>query len=205
MKMFLRVLLGLVAVLVAGLGVVYLQLTGGLSRVEAAVEVGQTMPEFKLPSVTDGKEAVLSSHKGKDIVVVVFVNQGCPFSLGAEPAISAVAEKYKGKGVVFYGIDSNKTNTPESVKEHVTKAKVPFAVLKDAGNVYADAVGAKVTPEIFVVAKDGNIAYHGAPDDRTKPDGVPGKTYLEDALAALTSDKAVEVKEAKAWGCGIKR
>nr|AUN36962.1 alkyl hydroperoxide reductase/thiol-specific antioxidant family protein [uncultured bacterium] len=194
----------LVLAVIALLGWTGFQLGGELQTVEAAASPGQPMPDFKLPSL-DGKMTSLSEHKGKDIVVVIFINQGCPFSLGAEPSLNALSAKYQGKGIVFYGVDSNATNTTDAIKKHVEEAKVPFTVLKDADNVYADAVGAKVTPETFVVDKTGAIAYHGAPDDRTTPDGEAKNAYLDAALDALTNGKEVAVKEAKTWGCGIKR
>lgn len=204
MKRIVRSSLALVLAAEAALGFAGLHLAGGLDVVEAAAVNGEALPDFKLPDL-DGKEQSLSAHRGKDIVVVLFVNQGCPFSNGAEPALFALAEKYKGKGVVFYAIDSNANNSVDDIKKHVAEAKVPYPILKDADNTYADAVGAKVTPEIFVVDNKGMLAYHGAPDDRTTPDAAPKNTYLDVALDALTSGKDIAVKEAKTWGCGIKR
>lgn len=186
------------------IGIAGFTLSGDSNVVEAAAESGQPIPEFSLPDL-DGKAQTLAAHRGKDIVVLVFCNQGCPFSLGAEPSLFALSEKYKAKGVVFYGIDSNANNSVDDIRKHVAEAKVPYIVLKDADNKYADLVGAKVTPEIFVVDWDGRLVYHGGPDDRTTPDGTPKNTYLDSALDALTTGKEVPVKEAKTWGCGIKR
>jgi hypothetical protein len=66
-------------------------------------------------------------------------------------------------------------------------------------------VGAKTTPEIFVVDKDGKLAYHGAFDDRAQPDKKGKTPYVENAVKALLDGKAVDPKEVKSWGCGIKR
>ena len=72
-------------------------------------------------------------------------------------------------------------------------------------NSNIDAAGARVTPEIYVIDKEGKLAYHGAPDDRAGPTSTPTAFYLKDALDALTAGKAVEKPTVKAWGCGIKR
>lgn len=204
MKVASRIFLVAVAMTVAVAAWMFIQVSGGIRSVEAGAAVGQPLPDFTLPDL-DGKGQTLSAHKGKEVVVLIFANQGCPFSIGAEPALFALHEKYKDKGVVFYAIDSNATNTVEDIKKHVAEKKVPYAVLKDADNKYADALGAKVTPETFVVDKSGNLAYHGAPDDRKSPDAAGATPWLDNALAALTSGTEVAVKEAKTWGCGIKR
>lgn len=204
MKALSRVFLVFVAIAAAVAAWMFIQVSGGVRSVEAGAAIGQPLADFKLPDL-EGKEQTLSAHKGKNTVVLIFANQGCPFSIGAEPALFALHEKYKDKGVVFYAIDSNATNTVEEIKKHVAEKQVPYTVLKDVDNKYADAVGAKVTPETFVVDKNGNLAYHGAPDDRKSPDAAGTTPWLDNALAALTTGKEVDVKEAKTWGCGIKR
>ncbi|HRE21806.1 MAG TPA: redoxin domain-containing protein, partial [Rhabdaerophilum sp.] len=99
----------------------------------------------------------------------------------------------------------NKNLEPAAIQAHIDEAKIPYPIVKDSGNKLADAVGARVTPEIYVIGKDGKLAYHGAPDDRAGPTETPKAHYLKDALDALTTGKAVEKSTVKAWGCGIKR
>jgi len=205
MKLAMRIGVAVVAVALVGIGVAYMRLSGALESVSAATSIGSAVADFALPDVLEGKEYTLAAHKEKEIVVLAFVSQKCPFSRGADPDMNAIAEKYKDKGVVFYGIDSHFETPASEIKPYIAEAKIPYPILKDAGNVYADALGAKVTPEVFVVDKSGNLAFHGSPDNRTGPDGTPTKRFLDDALAALTSGKEVEVKEATTWGCGIKR
>lgn len=168
-----------------------------------ALEIGTAFPEFKLTDTT-GKEHSLADYKDK-ILVLNFCTQECPFSRGADPSINELAKAYANKGVVFLGVDSNKNLEPAAIQAHIDEAKIPYPILKDAGNKLADAVGARVTPEIYVIDKDGKLAYHGAPDDRAGPTDTPTAFYLKDALEALTAGKAVEKSTVKAWGCGIKR
>lgn len=178
-------------------------MSGEMAYAAASLEIGQPLPDFALKD-TSGKEHKLADYAGK-IVVLNFVSQECPFSRGADPAINALATKYADKGVVFLGVDSHKDTTPEAIAKHIESAKVPYPILKDGDNAYADAVGAKVTPELFIAGKDGKLAYHGAPDNRTSPDGEASEHYADAALAALVEGKAVETPEVKAWGCSIKR
>jgi peroxiredoxin len=192
---------------VAGLAVVVTLsgawMAGASAAKLEAPKIGTAFPDFKLPDTT-GKEHALSDYKGK-ILVLNFSSQECPFSRGADPAISELATAYKDKGVVFLGVDSNKDLDAAEIQAHIDEAGIPYAILKDAGNKLADAAGARVTPEIYVINKDGKLAYHGAPDDRAGPTSTPTAFYLKDALEALTAGKAVEKPTVKAWGCGIKR
>lgn len=167
------------------------------------LEIGAAMPDFKLDDST-GKTHTRDQYAGK-LVVYNFCTQECPFSRSADPDINELAKTYSEKGVVFLGVDSNKDITPEDIQAHIEEAKIPYPILKDIDNALADKVGARVTPEVYVVGKDGKLAYHGAPDDRAGPTSTPSEHYLKDALDALLAGKAPEKPVVKAWGCGIKR
>lgn len=164
---------------------------------------GATVPDFKLKDST-GKEHTLGELKGK-VVVLEFSSPSCPWSRATDPHIAELATSYAGKDVVFLGVDSNNGVTPEDLKKHAEENKIPFPILKDEGNDFADAVGAKQTPEMFVVDKDGKLAYHGAYDNRKTPEAKGDTNFVSAAVDALLAGKEVEKKEEKTWGCGIKR
>lgn len=203
MKLAIRASVALFAVAaVVALGYVVFekQMTGGFVQA-ASLEVGKPLPDFTLTDST-GKEHKLADYKGK-VLVINFSSPNCPFSKGADAAINALAEKYKD--AAFLGIDSNKNVTADDLNKHIAASKQPYPIVKDPENKYADALGAKVTPELFIVGKDGNVAYHGAPDNRTSPDSEPTEKYADAALQAMTEGKPIEKTEVAAWGCGIKR
>jgi len=203
MKLVTRMSVAVLAVAATlSLGYVVLEKELGLGKAyAAALEIGKPLPDFALTDST-GKEHKLADYKGK-VLVINFSSPNCPFSKGADAAINALAEKYKD--AAFLGIDSNKNVTADDLNKHIAASKQPYPIAKDPENKYADAVGAKVTPELFIVGKDGNLAYHGAPDNRTSPDGEPTEQYADAALKALSEGKPVEKTEVSAWGCGIKR
>jgi len=165
--------------------------------------IGAAMPEFSLEDST-GKTHTRAQYDGK-IVVFNFCTHECPFSRGADPDINELAKTYAEKGVVFLGVDSNKDVTLDQIQNHIKDFKIPYPILKDVDNKLADKVGARVTPEIYIMGKDGKLVYHGAPDDRAGPSSVPTEHYLKDALDAMLADMPIEKTFVKAWGCGIKR
>lgn len=169
-----------------------------------------------------GNEHDLSEYLGKKVIVLDFWNMNCPVSKGYEERLKALCKKYgKPAGsesakagsksaqkddakVVFFAIDSNKTNDLDAIKEYAKEHNLPYPVLKDWENKIADKFDARVTPEIFVIGKDKKIKYHGPIDDSQNPEKIENQ-YLRDALDALLNDKEVEAKEKRAFGCTIKR
>jgi peroxiredoxin len=202
MKILIRVAVVVVALAVVG-GAAWYWMLGGLDKASAAVEVGKEMPDFTMTD-TEGKEHKLADYRGK-IVILDFASQHCPYSRGADPAINALAQKYAGQEVVLLAIDSHADTAPEEIQKYREETKLSFPILKDVDNAYADVVGAKRTPEMFVIDKEGKLAYHGAFDNRRGPESDADEHYTADAVAALVAGKQPEVTEKAAWGCGIKR
>jgi len=169
----------------------------------AKIGIGELMPDF---TMTDhaGKEHALSKSKGY-IVLLSFSSQECPYSRGVDPDLAQVAKDYKDKGVVVLSIDSHKTTQPDAIRQYAEKNKLPFPILKDHRNAYADKVGATRTPEIFVLDRDLKLAYHGAFDDRQNPSKTGETSYVRGALDSLLAERDVAPSRVKTWGCTIKR
>ena len=191
-----------VLAMVAGATAFWLQ-AGSNPALAADAALGKAMPAFELNDI-DGAKHALSQYAGK-ILVLEFCNIGCPYSRGTDPDLISLAQNYAPKGVVVLGIDSNATNAPADIKKYATEKGKSYPILKDAENKYADAVGAKTTPEVYVIDKDGKLAYFGAFDDRAQPDKKGKTPYVENAVKALLDGKPVDPKEVKSWGCAIKR
>ncbi len=164
---------------------------------------GDELPEFTMKDY-HGNEHTLNSFEGK-VVVLNFSSQECPYSRGVDPHLAELAKEYEGKGVVILSIDSHHKTTVEEIKKYAEENKLPFPILKDEGNVYADLVGATRTPEFFVLNKELILVYHGPFDDRKDPQQKGETPYLRNAIDAALEGKPVEPSVVKAWGCTIKR
>jgi len=169
-----------------------------------AAVLGQAAPEFKLEDQT-GKSVSLSDYKGK-IVVLEWTNKDCPFvqrHLKAGTA-TGLAEKYKGQGVVWLEIDSTSTHNTATNLKTVADNKLPFPILDDSQGTVGKTYGAKTTPDVFIVDKQGTLAYMGAMDndpDGKKKDAV---NYVAKALDEIIAGKSVSTPETKSYGCGVK-
>lgn len=172
-----------------------------LSMVHAADT--STVADFTLNNY-DGKPYTLSQYKDASAIVIMFIATQCPVSNAYNDRMVELYNEYASKNVVFLGINSNKQEDVEEVKEHAKEHQFQFPVLKDPQNKIADKYQAQVTPEIFVVNSNRELLYHGRIDDSRREDEVDSHD-LKNALDAILSGKQVEEKETKAFGCTIKK
>ena len=80
------------------------------------------------------------------------------------------------------------------------------AWLDDSSGKLGKEYGMKTTPHMFVIDKDGVLAYQGAIDNRAATDGDPrtAKNYVRETVAKLTAGEKVTVTQTKPYGCGVK-
>ncbi len=152
----------------------------------------------------NGSEHSLTDYKDAKAVVLMFIATQCPVSNSYNARMVALDKDYKGKGVVFVGINSNKQESVEEIKQHAHDKGFEFTILKDDRNVIADKLGASSTPEIYVLNPGLEILYHGRIDDSSRESKVTSQD-LRHALDEMLAGKPVSVSTTKAFGCTIKR
>lgn len=179
----------------------------------ATAVVGEKAPDFTLPAA-DGGDKALSSFSGK-IVVLEWHNKGCPFVKKHYESgnMQSLQKEYTAKDVIWLTINSSAPGKQghESPAEALATAKADGAasthVLIDEKGDVGKLYGAVTTPHMFVVDKEGKLAYAGAIDDNESldPESIKGaKNYVRDAVEALMAGKPVEVTTSKSYGCGVK-
>lgn len=168
-----------------------------------SIEPGDKAGDFKIENF-DGKTYKLSDLKDANAIVIMFWSTECPFVQPYTDRINALATAYQQKNVVFWGVNSNKTESTERVKEHLLERNYTFPMLKDDGNVVADLFGATRTPEIFVLDKNRTLLYHGRIDNSKDISEVTSND-LKNALDEILNGKEVTNKVTKQFGCTIKR
>lgn len=152
----------------------------------------------------NGVRHSLTEYKSSKAIVLMFIATQCPVSNAYNERMVQLHKDYVSKGVTFVGINSNKQEGVEEIKQHAKDHGFLFPILKDWNNTIADKLGASVTPEIFVLNKNFEILYHGRIDDSRREANVSSKD-LRAALDAILTGKSIEVQETKAFGCTIKR
>lgn len=179
-----------------------------------AKEVGKAAPDFSVQDAS-GKTVSLADQKGK-VVVLEWVNFGCPFVKKHYDSgnMQKLQEGYTGKGVVWLSVSSankDKADTfvegsklSEMAKDKGSKAT---AILVDGDGKVGKAYDAKVTPHMYIIDKDGKLAYSGAIDSLAtteKSDVEKADKLFANALDHVLAGKPVENSKNQPYGCGVK-
>ncbi|HPO14527.1 MAG TPA: TlpA disulfide reductase family protein [Candidatus Hydrogenedentes bacterium] len=114
---------------------------------------GKPAPGFQLPSL-DGQQVELSSHRGKDVVVLDFWATWCPPCRKGLPIIDRLAKEFYGRGVVAYGINNEKLPL---VKEFIKEQGIDLTVLTDPSNAVFEKYMVNGIPQTVIIGKDGVI------------------------------------------------
>ncbi|MBQ17739.1 MAG: thioredoxin family protein [Planctomycetaceae bacterium] len=168
-------------------------------------KIGDPSPAWKKLPGTDGKLHSLDDLKNRDVVVVVFTCNSCPYAVDYEDRLIAFHKKFASRNVALVAINVNKV-TQDALPEMKKRAKTKgfaFPYLFDGSQKIAREFGALFTPEFFVLNKQRKIVYMGSMDNNPSPKKV-SKRYLDDAIAAVLAGKKVPTKETIAFGCQIR-
>ena len=183
------------------------------SLAASAVETGQLAPAFAIPSAS-GKTISLTELKGK-IVVLEWLNHGCPFVKKhySSGNMQKLQKDAVAQGVVWLSIRSSAPGQQghgdakmalAEAKEHKSNAS---EVLLDSDGTVGRAYEAKTTPHMYVINKEGRLAYQGAIDDKASADAadvVGARNYVSEAIDALRSGQKIKLASTKAYGCSVK-
>ena len=134
---------------------------------------------FTLPDY-NGKKHSLSDYKESKAIVIMFIATECPVSNDYNSRMEKLYNDYKEKDIAFIGINSNKAESVDRIKEHAKEKGLTFTILKDEKNIIADKFEASFTPETYVLNTDFDILYHGRIDNSRKESEVVSKD-LENA------------------------
>jgi peroxiredoxin len=168
--------------------------------------IGKRIADFSLKNVLTDRTFRLYDLAGMKGVVLVFTGVDCPVGNKYMPRIVELARKYQSQGIKFVAINSNASESAESVLNHAREYGIDFPVLKDKKGFVARLCKAVRTNEVILLDQFAVIRYRGAIDDQfdyttTRPE--PEHRYLADALDALLAGKIrdLPIKATPVVGC----
>lgn len=176
-------------------------------------EIGKAAPAFTAQD-TNGNDVSLEALKGK-VVVLEWTNHECPFVVKHYKTnnMQSLQEKAQELGVTWVSIVSSAEGKQGAVSaEEANKViedqgiKSTHRILDPSGEL-GKLYGAKTTPHMFVIDKDGNLAYQGAIDDNPSPrqSAVEGaNNYVLAAMTSLVDGTEIAVSETRPYGCSVK-
>lgn len=171
----------------------------------ADLAVGAAAPAFSLKDL-DGRTVSLADFSGKP-VVLEWINPNCPFSRKHAEAKTMIATEAKHPEAIWIGINSTNLNHGDFLssadqKAYASKQGIDYRILVDSNGAVGHAYGAKTTPHMIVVDKNGKVAYNGAIDAGAMSGGK--ENYVDAALTALAAGRAPDPSTTKPYGCSVK-
>ena len=117
-------------------------------------------------------------------------------------------KKYRDKGVVWLAINSGAPGQQGHGVERNAQARkayrMDYPVLIDELGTVGRLYGAKTTPHMFVIGKDGVIVYSGGIDDDPRGQNAERTNFVDAALGETLAGKKVAKTQADPYGCSVK-
>jgi AhpC/TSA family len=178
-----------------------------------ALQIGQPAPEFTVKD-SKGSSLSLSQYRGKT-VVLEWTNAECPYTRkhytsGNMQGIQALAQK---DGVIWLTVISSApgkqgyVNGPAADALTQSRGAVPTAVLLDPSGTVGRLYGAKTTPHMYVIDKNGALQYMGGIDSIATADVsdiAKAEPYLREAMLDVVQGKPVAHPVTRPYGCSVK-
>ena len=170
------------------------------------LKIGDEAPSWTNLVGTDDKKHSLADLKDKQVVVVCFTCNSCPYSVDYEDRMIEFHRKFneRKEGIALIAVNASlkPAERLDRMKERAKAKEFPFPYLMDETQKVAASYGANFTPEFFVLNQDRRIVYMGAMDDQTKADKVEQR-FVELAVEAALKNEMPAITTHPARGCSI--
>ena len=172
------------------------------------LQLRKKAPDFKVPA-TDGKTYTLADFAEAKALVVFFTCNHCPFVLGSDEVTRATADRFRGKGVAFIGINSNSEHThPDDdfvhMVERMKQHHFPWIYARDKSQDVAKAYGALRTPHFYVFDQERKLVYTGRGLDNPRNAAESTINDLDRTLGEVLAGRPVSTPVTNPIGCNVK-
>ena len=135
-----------------------------------------------------------------------WTNSGCPFVVThyEKKTMQNLASTYGAKDVVWLAMNSTHSNKPADTLAWMKDKNFSYHTLQDNEGTVGKAYGATNTPHMYIVDKEGKLAYQGAIDNDPGDSDPRRLNYVDAGLKSLIAGTKLENPETKAYGCGVK-
>ena len=158
---------------------------------------------------TDEKYYSPNDFIDKEVLVIIFMCNHCPYVKAVIKRLVSMQEKYSDKNVQFIGINPNDTEAyPEDSFENMKifrkEHNMNFPYLIDETQQTARQYDAVCTPDIYVYNKEKLLKYRGRIDDNWQNENKVTRNELDEAIINILHGKDPEQKQNPSMGFSIK-
>ncbi|HUJ88190.1 MAG TPA: thioredoxin family protein [Burkholderiales bacterium] len=171
-------------------------------------DFGWKAVDFDLPGV-DGKRHSLSSARGPNGLLVMFICNHCPYVKAVIDRIARDCRDLAGQGIGSIGIMSNDPEDyPEDSFENMQRVarekKFPFPYVFDQTQQVARAYRAVCTPDFFGFNAKLELQYRGRLDASRREAVAGAKRELYEAMLQIARTGEGPREQTPSVGCSIK-
>ena len=171
-------------------------------------DINSPIIDFTLMGIDD-KDHSPDEFNDKDVLIIIFICNHCPYVKAVMDRFVAFQEKYKAKGVQLIGINPNDTVTYpqdsfDNMKLFAEEYSMNFPYLIDDTQETARNYDAVCTPDIYAYDKGRKLKYRGRFDDNWQDEKSVTTNDLEKAVDLILQGKDVDFKQIPSMGCSIK-
>jgi predicted neuraminidase len=141
----------------------------------------------------DGSRLTINNFSEHRATAIVFLSSRSPETVAAAEEIRRMNDRYRRQGVMFAGVFPNPAESGTEVRDFCQASGFVFPCYRDSRREAAQRLGAKVTPEVFLLDRAGAVFYSG---------NVSG---LDAAVTDAAGDAKVRIPSIAASGTPIDR
>lgn len=172
----------------------------------SVVAQSQTLSDFSLHNVRDGKIFKLADVKGDKGLAIIFVSNECPFDKFYEGRINELEQEYGNKGISFILVNAHLEPEENFETMKVRSKGIPATMpyLADKEKVFVKMLGASRSPEVFLFKKSNGkytLFYKGAIDNNPQVAEDVKEQYLKDNLENILLNKPADHQGTRPAGC----
>jgi peroxiredoxin len=172
------------------------------------VPLGTPAHDFALEGA-DGKAYSLGSFSDRDVLVIIFMCNHCPYVKAVLKRLIDLQNKFSDRGVQLVGINPNDTvrypdDSLDNMKALTKEKGFPFPYLVDPSQETAKAYDAVCTPDLYVYGKERKLLYRGRIDDNWEHPEKVTRQDLKSALENIIAGQPVSSEQIPSMGCSIK-
>ncbi len=176
------------------------------------LQIGETlpMPDFTMPSATNGKTITLGTAATPKGIIVMFSCNTCPYVIKSQARTKEIMKYAAEKGVGMVIVNSNEAQSNDvdsydAMKAYAKKQGYSVPYVMDVHAQLADLFGATHTPEVFLFDGNKKLVYRGAMEDNPSDPSASTKMFLKEAINNMLAQKTIDPDKTKSIGCSIKR
>ncbi|HMR56217.1 MAG TPA: redoxin domain-containing protein [Cyclobacteriaceae bacterium] len=149
------------------------------------------------------------TSEGNPTAIVIFMAVDCPVTQKYMHTVKSIAHLYQNKISVTGYFPAGLTRKTERQFRKEYKLPGLIKLVDDKEHTVTNRFGATITPEVFLLDKEGRILYSGAIDNwffelgRYRPEIT--ENYLRDAINSCLEGKLPAITKTTAIGCFIQQ